>query len=89
MEHEVLKIPRPDLVIYLSVPVEISIELLQTKKRDVVEQDRTYLEQSARTADWLATRKKTWRIINCVEGGKMRPPEAIHEDIWREIQDAL
>ena len=62
MEHDVLGIPRPDLIIYLRVPVQMSLVLLSEKRKaknqvlgdgekDMVEEDRAYLENSRTTAD--------------------------------------
>jgi dTMP kinase len=80
LEHEVLHIPRPDLILYLQVPVEMSLELLSKKRaaknqllgagvKDMVEGDRAYLEHSHATADWLAKNQPNWRIIECIEAG--------------------
>lgn len=100
MEHEVLGVPRPDHVLYLRVPVEVSLKLLSAKRaakiqgladgqKDMVEEDRQYLEHSLAAADWLLTHQKNWSLIECMEGGTMRSPEAIHEDIWKAVNTAL
>lgn len=92
MEHEVLGIPRPDAIVYLRVPVETSLALLTEKRaqknvalgstmRDMVEEDRQYLERSHETANWLAAREANWHIIDCAEGQGMRTREAIHADV--------
>ena len=99
MEHDVLKIPRPDLIIYLRVPVEISLKLLLEKRavknqhlgigvKDTVEEDRNYLERSHETANWLAARQPNWRVIECAEGSGMRSMDAIQNDV-RRIVDSL
>lgn len=100
MEHEVLGIPRPDAIIYLKVPVETSLKLLTEKRaqkngalgavdRDTVEEDRTYLERSHETANWLASREANWHIIDCAEDGAMRTREAIHEEIATVVSGLL
>ena len=92
MEHEILHTPRPDLILYLQVPVEISMKLLAEKRKtkntqlgdrekDVVEEDRNYLERSHETANWLAEHQKNWHIINCAKDKEMRTREDIHEEI--------
>jgi dTMP kinase len=92
MEHEVLGIPRPDAIIYLDVPVEVSLTLLTEKRKaknqtladgvkDTVEEDRQYLERSHETAQWLAARQNNWHIVKCMEAGVLRSPEAIHGDV--------
>lgn len=97
MEHEVLKIPRPDLIIYLRVPVETSLKLLLEKRvvknqllgagvKDTVEEDRTYLERSHETANWLATHQPNWKVVDCVATDGMRKVEDIHTEV-RQIVD--
>src|SRR5688572_28691812 len=57
MEYEVFKIPRPDVVFYLNVPIPIVMKLIKERnkngsrvylgnKKDVVEKDRNYMENS-------------------------------------------
>lgn len=99
MEHDIIGNPRPDAIIYLDVPVEVSLELL-TKKRavknnslsqgqqDTVEEDRQYLEQSHATARWLAGREPNWHIVACMDGERLRTPEEIHVDV-RQIVAGL
>jgi dTMP kinase len=100
MEHEVLGIPRPDLIVYLAVPVEISLELLSQKRaaknshmetegKDVVEEDRTYLDRSHATARWLLGNQTNWRAVECANGGAMRTREAIHEDVLALVEELL
>lgn len=92
MEHDVFGIPRPDLIIYLDVPVENSLELLTQKRqakiggmadgeKDTVEEDRQYLERSHETARWLASREKNWRVVDCMKDGTLRSPEDIHQEV--------
>ena len=92
MEHEVLGIPRPDAVIYLRVPVSVSLELLTQKRavkngalaegqKDMVEEDRAYLERSSVTAEWLLATQPNWHAVDCMEGGALRSREDIGEEV--------
>ena len=96
MEHSVLQIPKPDLIIYLRVPVDISLHLLSEKRqakiaglvdgqKDTVEEDRNYLERSHETANWLASHQSNWHVIECVENGNMRTREDIHSQIVETV----
>ncbi len=96
MEHEVFAIPRPDAIVYLRVPLETSLVLLQEKRalkngslaegqKDTVEEDRAYLEQSIKTAEWLLTTQPNWHVVDCVGGGVLRSREDIHTEIVRLI----
>ena len=96
MEHGVLGVPVPDAVIYLDVPVEISLRLLQEKRsvknhtltgdRDTVEEDRRYLERSHASARALAASEEHWHLIECMEGDSMRAPEDIHEEVYELVR---
>ncbi|HEX2792169.1 MAG TPA: thymidylate kinase [Candidatus Paceibacterota bacterium] len=100
MEHEVLRIPRPDAIIYLRVPVETSLGLLSEKRaqknaalgeasKDMVEEDRAYLERSHETANWLLERQPNWQAIECMENGRIRSIESIHEEVWAAVSRLL
>lgn len=100
MEHEILGVPRPDLIIYLQVPVEMSLQLLLEKRalkngtlaegqKDVVEENRTYLEQSHATAAWLLARQQNWRSVDCMEAASIRSIESIHEDVFAIVEPLL
>ena len=91
MEYDTFKLPRPDKVIYLDVPITISIKLIKQAqqkkqyqkngKKDLVEQSTDYLENARRSALWLARENKNWIRIQCVKNDKLRSIESIHEEI--------
>ena len=87
MEYKIFGIPRPDAVVYLSVPVDFSVQLLnaERKKTDMVESDRMYLENSAKSAEWLCRRYK-WNKISCVRNGLLKSIEEIHEEIFSTVK---
>jgi len=95
MEYDTFKLPRPDRVIYLDVPITTSIGLLKQSqqkkqyqkdgKKDLVEQSRDYLENARRSALWLARENKNWVRIQCVQNSTLRSIENIHEEIMKVI----
>jgi dTMP kinase len=95
LEYEVFKIPMPNLVVYLSVPVSVSEELLRKRyednggQKDVHEDDPDFLRNSKECADWLAETQPNWIKIDCAENGKMRPPEDIHSEIYEKIKSFI
>lgn len=100
MEYDVIGIPRPDAVIYLRVPVETSVQLLSEKRatknqmldageKDTVESDRTYLERSHETANWLAQRESNWKVIACADEQGMRSIEDINAEIVAHVSTLL
>ncbi len=97
MEFEIFKIPRPDVIVYLNVPPEISRQLLQNKnangkkkylkgKKDVYENDYNHLLSARQSALDLVKSENNWLNIECVRGGKMMSPEEISKNIWRKLQ---
>ena len=101
LEHTLLKTPRPDAVIYLKAPVEVSLAMLAQKRAaknahledgelDQVEQDRQYLDQSHTMAGWLAAREANWHVIDGVDAtGAIRSREDIHADVLRALEGLL
>ena len=101
MEFGVFKIPRPDVIIYLSLPVRLSLKLLKkakkddTKKRylkgkkDVVESSLRYLEESRKSALSIIRGSNNWKEVVCNRGNEILPKEAIHELLWREARKVL
>jgi dTMP kinase len=101
MEHGVFMIPRPDLVIYLDVPFEVSKEWLkqkvaQRKKaaylkggRDVAEDNLLHLEHSRNSALDLAATHKNWVKIQCCEGMVCLLPEGVHEEVFKVVKKKI
>lgn len=100
VEHTVLGIPRPDVVVYLRTSVEVSLNLLSQERalknqeleaggKDVVEKDRMYLERSLESADHLAHTHTHWRIIECIQHGTTRSREDISEEVYRTVAPLL
>lgn len=102
MEYGVFQIPRPDKIIYLSLPVELSIKLLERSnklkdpkkrylngKRDVVEQSIKYLEDSRKNALSIIRKGNQWKEIVCNKKGDILPRETIHELVWKEVKKVI
>lgn len=93
-EYELLGLPRPDLVFYLDLPVELSQQMLRQREADthtqadIHEGNRIYLEQS-RSAGHLAAETCGWQVIRCDRDGAVRPIEEIHEEIYQAVQRIL
>ena len=94
-EHNKLGLPRPDMVIYLDVPTQASVQMLRAREAqtnttaDIHEQDTAYLatcrECAGQAADILG-----WQRIRCLdESGKLRSIEDIHEEIWKLVSPIL
>ncbi|WP_322172610.1 dTMP kinase [Acutalibacter caecimuris] len=90
-EYHKLGLPRPDRVILLDMPVEVSQKLLsgryggQEGQKDIHERDRAFLENCARCARFAAARLG-WRTVHCARGGRPLQVEEIHQQV---LQAAL
>ncbi len=82
--YTVLGVPEPTLVVYLHLPVGKAQELMHKKKKDQHERDTGYQARVAKAYALLAKRKN-WRTVESVKGGKMRSVQDIHEEIVRLV----
>lgn len=94
-EHEKIGLPRPDLVIYLDVPTEMTADLMKKRQQDTAttadihETDFDYLA-TCRTCGTLAAELMGWKRVVCAdEKGKMRSIEDIHAEIWTMVQAVI
>ena len=85
-EYGKLGIPKPDLVFYLDMPLEVSRRLISERyqgneaKRDIHEADFAYLA-ACREAALSACEAMGWVRVPCAQDGKAFSPEKIHECI--------
>jgi len=101
MEYEEFGIPRPDITIYLSLPIQIVMKLLKDresskmkrkylkKKKDVHEADEKFMENSIKSALWLAKTQPNWSKIDCSQKGEILSREAIHDMVYKEVKKVL
>ena len=93
-EYRRLGLPRPDLVIYLDVPTEMTTLLLRFREAatnthaDIHEQDTVYLAHCRETGR-AAAAYYGWQVVQCVQGDRLRTPEEIHQEIYRLVQRCL
>ncbi len=91
-EYKKLNLPKPDMVIFLDMPPEISEELNRKRKnkitgedaKDIHESDLDYLKSSYENAHFVA-RHQSWRRVDCAPCGNLRTIE----DISKEISDIV
>ena len=85
-EYVKLKLPRPDLVIFLDMPPEVSEKLIKERKRsDIHEKDFHYLRRCYNSYKEIA-KKFSWVTIKCSIGGNPRTIEEIHEEIFNTVR---
>ncbi len=88
-EKEKPKLPKPDTVILLDTPVDISVShLKENKKKDHFEK-RERLIATRRSYLKLAKERK-WTVINSINNqGRQRSISDIHQEIWQKVQKTL
>ena len=90
-EYGLLGLPRPDLVIFLDMPPEVSQTLLSGRyegdeaKKDIHERDLAYLKHSREAAQYCAE-KLGWLTVDCCRDGQMLPIEEIHKRIMLLVE---
>jgi dTMP kinase len=79
-----LKLPKPDWVILLDVPVATSQRLMAKKKKDQYEKNTAYQKKVADVYATLA-KGKEWRSIECTDNGAMRSRAEIAHLVWSAV----
>ena len=89
-EYNKIGIPKPDKVIFLDMPVEVSQKLLTKRyegdnsKKDIHESDTEYLDRCRKAAIFTAN-YSGWEIIPCADYGEARSIEDIANDVLNSV----
>ena len=97
MEFQVFKIPKPDLIIYLDVPLDKVRELMrkedksvkksyQKGKTDMHETDQEHLENAKKSAIKMIEENNNWIRINCIKQGMLMPIQEISGEVWQKVE---
>ncbi len=87
-EYNKIAIPKPDKVIFLDMPIEVSQKLLSQRyegdegKKDIHEKDTEYLDRCRKAAIFTA-KYSNWDIIPCSQNGEARSIESIANDVLK------
>ena len=94
LEYGKLGLPKPDLVIYLDMPTEITEQMMRQREQatgtqaDIHEQDETYLKNCRANAKEIV-KECGWSVLNCAKDGSPRTPEDIHAQVYRLVKKLL
>ena len=94
LEYNRMELPRPDLVVLLDMPTELSEQLLRRREADthtqadIHEQDRAYLTRCRETAREAAAHYG-WSLVSCARDGRLRTVEEIHEELYALVRRTL
>ncbi|MGN0522386.1 MAG: dTMP kinase [Eubacterium sp.] len=93
-EYNKIGIPKPDLVIYLDMPVEISQRLMTQRyngdesKKDVHEANVEFLNRCRKSALYAA-KKQGWVVIPCSDGVNPLSIDEIHNNIIGYVKEEI
>ena len=92
-EYEMLELPKPDAVLFLSMPVEVSQALMKERyggdedKKDIHERAVEYLSKCRISAQYAAEHGG-WMLLDCASGGKLDTIEQVSENIYSLLTKA-
>ncbi|NLL38414.1 MAG: thymidylate kinase [Clostridiales bacterium] len=93
-EFNLMGLPRPDLVIYFSVPVEKAAEYIEKRRletgqdTDIHEKNLSYLRSCQESAE-MAADFYGWIKIDAVRNGEFRNPGDIHRNVINLVEKFL
>jgi dTMP kinase len=85
LAYREFKLPKPDRILYFDVPVIQAQKNMRGKQKDQHEKSVAYQKRVAEVYLQLA-KQRGWKVIPCTKNGEMRPPEEIHEMVWKAVQ---
>ena len=94
LEFNRMGLPKPDLVLCLDMPVEMSEALMRKResdtgtKADIHERDDGYLRKCREVARQAAA-YFGWTTVSCVKDGQLRTIEDIHEELYTYVKACL
>lgn len=94
LEYSKLGVPRPDIVIYLDMDVDVSQKLLSARyggdetKKDIHEANVEFLKRCRKTALFAAD-VLGWTVIRCDDGISPRSIDDIAESVSKAVSDVI
>lgn len=81
-------LPKPDIVLFLDTPVEISLKRLKGKKKDFFETEEKLT--AIRDSYLKLAKEQKWKIFQSVDKeDNQRTREELHEEIWGVVKKHL
>jgi len=96
LEFEKFKLPQPDEVIFLDMPMEFRIELLKTRgekvegrrEKDIHESDMEYMRKAHLCAQKIAC-EQGWRRVSVVKDNALRQIDDVHSEVYGIVLDVI
>lgn len=98
LEFKVFKIPKPDLIVFLDMPVKFTLELLKKKtavkkkrymegRGDMAEDNPEHLYDSQKSATFMLKQYNNWLRVDCMKNGKIMSKDEINELVWKKVKN--
>lgn len=96
LEYNKMGIPKPDIVIFLNMPINHALKLMEKRKnkitgnekKDIHESNKEYLKKSYNNACEIA-KKYNWKEILCTDGERIKTMNEIADDIYANIEELI
>ena len=100
LEYQILRIPVPDLTLFVHMKPEIGQKLVDQKedreytqgeKRDIHEADLTHLQDAEKAYFYCLNKDsvENWKKITCFEGTEPKTIELIHQTIFEIVKNNI
>jgi len=90
-EYNKLNLPKPDKILFLDVPIHISIKLARDREvlkngelKDIHENDDNHLKKAYKNAKYVA-KKFNWIVIDCKNNDNIKSKDEVHKDILTKL----
>lgn len=96
VEEDIMRIPKPDLVLFLDMEVQFSQQLVgqkqarayTSKTHDLHESSTDHLERALQNFRQLAV-EFNWVRVACTDSlGHLKPTQVVNDEIYRQVRDA-
>jgi dTMP kinase len=95
LEFETLKLPRPNKVIFLDVPINVSSKLMEERGihktgtvKDVHEENPDHLVKAYNSGKYVS-QKYNWEVIPCTKDENMKSISEISDLIWESVKEDI
>lgn len=100
MEYGIMGLPKPDLVVFLKVPAEVSYKLVEKKdpktrkyikgaKRDMLESDLEHQQRALKQVEELLHGEYRAAIVDCMKDGEIMSKAEVSEKVWEIVKKVI
>jgi len=87
LEFRENRIPKPDLVVLMTIPQEVAQKFMSRRVRDIHEVDTNYQEAVAKAFEDYAKGKRNWITVSNMKGKNLKSLDEVHKEIVSVVKD--